>query len=346
MSTLHSLKSTVLGVSLAVVTGLALLPDTAAADDVITWRLQTHNPRASWTYEHDTVALAEKVKERTNGRLQIQVYEAGTLFSATEIFAAVQRGIIPMGTVTPGYILNRSELAAIAFGLPGSFENVWEAAHFFFNTGFEQAFREDLLTKHGVYWATSVFFPTEVVLKKPVESMDQFRSTKIRSSGSLQKFLTDAGASAPMIAGEEIYQALSSGVVDGAHWGAVTGAASLNLYEVAKYHVKPSISVAANGFIINKKAMDSLPPDIRAILVQTLNEHVWQTTAHNEIGETALLRQMQEKQGVQVVEFPPEVRSALRKAALKSWEEEAKKGSKAAQQIEKMKELLTELGHI
>lgn len=346
MSSLHLLRSAVIGITMIAVTGFGLSPNVATADDVITWRLQTHNPRASWTYLNDTVALTEKIKERTDGRLQIEVYEAGALFSANETFTAVQRGIIPMGTVTPGYILNRSELASIAFGLPGSFENVWEAAYFFFNAGFEQAFREDLLSNHGVYWATSVFFPTEMVLTEPVESVEQFRATRIRSSGSLQRFLTNAGASAPTIAGEEIYQALSTGVVDGAHWGAVTGAASLNLYEVARYHVKPAISVAANGFIINERAMERLPSDIRATLVQTLNEHVWQTTAHNEIDEKVMLRQVQEEYGVQVIELPEAVRDRMRDAALRSWAEEAENGELAAEQIEKMKALLAELGHI
>lgn len=346
MKNIRLLKIAVLGVAMIALAGLALVPTQASADDVITWRLQTHNPRASWTYDNDTVALVKKIEERTNGRFRLEVYEAGALFSATEIFGAVRRGIIPMGTVTPGYILDKSELSSIAFGLPGSFHNVWETAHFFFNIGFEEAFREDLLSKHGVYWWTSVFFPTEIVVKNPIESLDDFKATKVRSSGSLQKYLTNAGASAPMIAGEEIYQALSTGVVDGAHWGAVTGAASLNLYEVAKYHVKPSISIAANGFLINKKAMDKLPPDIRSIFVQTLNEHVWRTTAHNEIGETAMLRKVQKEQGVQVIHLPQQVRTALNEAALKTWDEEAKKGEKAAQQIDKMKGLLKELGHL
>jgi TRAP-type C4-dicarboxylate transport system substrate-binding protein len=322
------------------------ISSTHADDDVIVWRLQTHNPQSSWTYKHDTVAFAERLHERTGGRLKLEVHPAGSLFPTKEIFNAVQRGIIPIGTVTPGYITNRSELAGIAFGLPNSFHNVWEAAHFFFNKGFEQAFRDDLLEKHGIYWATSVFFPTEMVVKKPIESVEDLKSSKIRSSGILQKFLTESGASAAMIPGEEIYQALATGVVDGAHWGAVTGAASLNLYEVAKYHVRPPISIASNGIMINKKAMDKLPPDIREILISTLNEHVWTTTAHNEIDESIMLRNVQAQHGVKLIHLPESVRTAMNKAALKSWSQEAERGDMAARQIETMKALLSELGYL
>lgn len=342
-----ALKNRAWGVITLMLTTLTFAATPAYADDdVIVWRLQTHNPQSSWTYKYDTVAFAERVAERTGGRLKLEVHPAGSLFPTEEIFTAVQRGILPIGTVTPGYITNRSELAGIAFGLPSTFHNVWEAAHFFFNDGFEDAFRKDLLEKHGIYWATSVFFPTELVVKKPINSVEDLKGSKIRSSGILQKFLTDAGASAAMVPGEEIYQALATGVVDGAHWGAVTGAASLNLYEVAKYHVKPPISIASNGILINKKAMDKLPADIREILISTLNEHVWLSTARNEIDETIMLRKVQAEQGVKLIHLPESVTTVMNQAATKTWAQEAKKGDKAAQQIKTMKDLLADLGHL
>lgn len=251
-----------------------------------------------------------------------------------------------MGTVTPGYITNRSELAGIAFGLPSTFHDVWEAAHFFFNIGFEAAFREDLLDKHGVYWATTVFFPTELVVKKPINSLEDFRGLKIRSSGTLQQFLTETGASTSMIPGEEIYQALATGVVDGAHWGAVAGATGLNLYEVAKYHAKPPISIAANGVLINQKAVQNLPADVRKGLMQALREHVWSVTALNAVEEKILLRQAQEEQGVELISLPKDVLVAMNKAARKTWQQEASKGEKATEQVDKMKKLLTELGYL
>ena len=101
-------------------------------------------------------------------------------------------------------------------------------SHFHKSLGFEDMLREEA-AEEGVYWSTDKVYPTEMVVDRPIESMEDFEGLKIRSSGALQTFLTEAGASASYIPGGELYTALSSGVVDGAHWGAAQGAASMGL---------------------------------------------------------------------------------------------------------------------
>lgn len=45
---------------------------------------------------------------------------------------------------------------------------------------------------------------------------------------------------------------------------------SLSLDEVAKHHVKPPLNIAGtDAFIINQKALDKLPEDVRKILIET-----------------------------------------------------------------------------
>ncbi len=44
--------------------------------------------------------------------------------------------------------------------------------------------------------ATGTVYPTETVLKRSINSLADLQGLKIRSSGSLQSFLTDAGATA------------------------------------------------------------------------------------------------------------------------------------------------------
>src|SRR5699024_11256866 len=114
----------------------------------------------------------------------------------------------------------------IASGLPFAFHHVWEASYFFRSLGFEEAVRKEA-AKFNVYYSTDKLYPTEMVVKKPIRNWDDFTGLKIRSSGALQQFLSEAGATGTYIPGSELYQALASGVVDGAHWGAAQGAASM-----------------------------------------------------------------------------------------------------------------------
>lgn len=203
--------------TLGLTAALASAP-AAAAEESFTWKVQSHWPGSSSSYEDSLVRLKTILEERTDGRLELELYEAGSLFKAKEIFNAVSRGILEMGTISPAYAQDKITLAGIASGLPFAFRNVWEAAYFHQGLGFEQMLRDEA-AKHNVYWATDKVYPTEMVVKQPIDSWEDFTKLKIRSSGALQSFLTDAGAAASYIPGSELYSALDSGIVDGAHWG-------------------------------------------------------------------------------------------------------------------------------
>lgn len=330
-----------LGISAALVTAPA-----TAAEDTVTWKVQSHWPGASSSYTDSLVRLQRVLEERTEGRLKLKLYEAGALFKAEEIFNAVSRGILEMGTISPAYAQDKVSLAGIASGLPFAFRNVWEAAYFHQGMGFEQMLRDEA-AEHGVYWATDKVYPTEMVIKKPINNWADFTSLKIRSSGALQKFLTDAGAAASYVPGSELYSALDSGIVDGAHWGAAQGAASMALYEVAKYHVQPALNIAGtDAIIVNLKALNKLPEDMQKIVKDTLDEQFWIRTNEYLYKERITLAKVIAEQGVQVNVLPDEVQEKLVKAAQASWDEEGKRSDNAKKALEMLKDFMKELGYL
>jgi TRAP-type C4-dicarboxylate transport system substrate-binding protein len=335
-------------VGVAALAAAMLLPTQGIAQkkDVTTWRVQSHWPAASSSYKDSLLSLRDKLIERTDGRLVLEPYEASALFAATETFNAVRRGIIQMGTISPAYIIDQVPLAGVASGLPFAFRNVWEAAYFHQQMGFEQMMR-DQVAKYGVYYSTDKVYPTEMVVKNPINSWDDFTKLKIRSSGTLQVFLTDAGAAASYVSGAELYTALSQGVITGAHWGAAQGAMSMSLYEVAKYHVKPPLNIAGtDAFIINQKALDKLPEDIRKTVIDTLSEQFWLRTNEYEYQETITLAKAQKELGVQINTLPQDVQDRLAKVAVKDWEKEANRSKESAQAVDMLKKFLTDLGYL
>ncbi len=323
-----------------------LLAAVPASAETTTWRVQAHWPSASTSYTDSLKFLAERIEERTDGRLKLELFEAGSLVPTDEIFSAVRRGVVEMGTGSPGYVLDRSELAGIAFGPPAAFRDVWEVLYFFQNLGFEDMLHEEFL-EQGIYWYTDKGISTEMVVKEPIEDLDHFRSLNIRSSGTLQRFLSDAGAAASMIPGEELYQALATGVVDGAHWGAVQGALSMGLYEVAKYHVRPALNYSGtDAFWINERAMNELPDDVRDIVQQTLREQLAVRTIDYQFKEEVALARAMEEHGVQVSYLPDDVLAAMNAAAETSWDRERAKGDRAAEAMDMLEGMLRDLGHI
>lgn len=324
------------------------LPGAAQAQDkdAITWRVQSHWPSASSSYEDSLVLLKNKLEKRTDGRLVLELHEAGALFGAKEIFNAVRRGVIEMGTTSPAYLRDQITLAGIASGLPFAFRNVWEVAYFHKHLGFEQMIRDEV-AKYGVYYSTDKAYPTEMVVKEPIESYEDFEKLKIRSSGALQVFLTEAGAAASYIPGPELYPALSQGVVDGAHWGAAQGAMSMSLYEVAKYHVRPPLNIAGtDAFIINQKALDDLPADIRKTVIDTLDEQFWMRTNEYLYKETITLAKAQKELGVKVNVLPGELQNRLARTAAEFWDKEAERSAEAAKAVKMLKGFLSDLGYL
>jgi TRAP-type C4-dicarboxylate transport system substrate-binding protein len=331
-------------ITLGVSAALAVSP--AAAQETFTWKVQSHWPGSSSSYEDSLVRLKTVLEERTDGRLQLELYESGALFKPQETFNAVSRGILEMGTISPSYAQDKISLAGIASGLPFAFRNVWEAAYFHQSLGFEQMLRDEA-AEHGVYWATDKVYPTEMVVKKPINSWEDFTRLKIRSSGTLQKFLTEAGAAASYIPGGELYTALDSGVVDGAHWGAAQGASSMGLYEVAKYHVQPGLNIAGTDvIIISQKALDKLPEDMQQIVKQALEEQFWVRTNEYLYKERITLAKAIAEDGVQINTLPDDVQDRLVKTAQGMWDEEGKRSENAQKALDMLKSYLTDLGYL
>lgn len=339
-------KLTVYASALTLGVSAALAATPAAAQETFTWKVQSHWPGSSSSYTDSLGRIKRVLEERTDGRLKLQLYEAGALFKAKETFNAVSRGILEMGTISPSYAQDKVSLAGIASGLPFAFRNVWEAAYFHQNMGFEQMLRDEA-AEHGVYWATDKVYPTEMVVKKPIESWEDFTSLKIRSSGALQNFLTEAGAAASYIPGGELYSALDSGIVDGAHWGASQGAYSMGLYEVAKYHVQPALNIAGTDVIIvSQKALDKLPEDMQKIVKDALNEQFWIRTNEYQYKERITLAKAIAEEGVQVNVLPDEVQDKLVATAQKMWDEEGKRSDNAQKALDMLKSYLSDLGYL
>lgn len=340
-------KNLLSAAALALATTFAL-PGIAAAQEqkTTTWRVQSHWPSASSSYEDSLVRLKDQIEERTEGRVKLQLHEAGALFKAQETFNAVSRGIIQMGTISPGYAQDKLSLGGIASGLPFAFRNVWETAYFHKIMGFEDMLREEA-AEHGVYYSTDKVYPTEMVVKNPIESWEDFTQLKIRSSGALQKFLDEAGASTSYLPGSELYPALDTGVVDGAHWGAAQGAASMSLYEVAKYHVKPPLNIAGTDVIIvSQKALDALSDEDEETIKQILDEQFWYRTNEYQYQEQIALSNAMAEHGVQVNTLPEDVQQRLTEIAQKTWEEEGERSEKAAEALEMLKSFLGDLGYL
>jgi TRAP-type mannitol/chloroaromatic compound transport system substrate-binding protein len=330
-------RSAVFLVSLTILFGVSAR-DARAAEKVTRWKMQTHWPASSSSYADSAQVLVKKLKERTNGRLEIELFPAGALVPSKELFNAAKRGMIQIVGTSSAYPRDQVPLMDVASGLPMNFDNPWECAYFHKVMGFDDMVQK-AFAKHGLYYAPDKVYPTELSLKKPVRKFEDFKGLKLRSSGILQVYLTSIGAAGMMIPGSEIYAALTSGVVDGAHWGAVQGSDSMGFYEVSKYHLRPALNVASTDiWLINMKAMEALPADVQKILKDTLDEHFWLRTEEYIRLEAATLAKVQKEKHVELITLASDEVKKLEAAALPVWEEVAKRDPENAKAVQLLKD--------
>ena len=311
---------------------------TLAADKVVKWKMQTHWPASSSSYTDSAQVLVKKLKERTGGQLDIELFPAAALVPSKELFNAAKRGMIQIVGTSSAYPRDQVPLMDVASGLPMNFKTPWECAYYHKSMGFDDMVQQ-AFAKHGLYYSPDKVYPTELSLKKPVRKFEDFKGLKLRSSGILQVYLTSLGAAGMMLPGSEIYAALTSGVVDGAHWGAVQGSDSMGFYEVNKFHLRPALNVAATDiWLINTKAMEALPADVQTVLKNTLDEHFWLRTKEYEQLEEKTLAKVQKEKGVELITLGDADVKKMETAALATWEDVAKRSPDCAKAVQMLKD--------
>lgn len=97
MTLMHRFRNTLaFGGSAIALAATVAFGATAHAADTITWKVQSHWPGSSSSYEDSLKRIKRVIEERTDGQLKLELYEAGQLFKAQETFNAVSRGVIQM----------------------------------------------------------------------------------------------------------------------------------------------------------------------------------------------------------------------------------------------------------
>ena len=318
----------------------------AAPGKVFKWKFQSHWPAASTSFKPLKDFFDNTLTKLTGGRLQITLYPAGAITPWNEIFGSCRQGMIDGGTASPIYWMGIIPITAVASNCPMTFRAPWEGLYFHYLMGFEDMMKEAHL-KFNILYYTEKIYPTAMISKKPVRTIEDFKGMKIRSSGAIADFLKDLGAATSLIPGPEIYLALQTGVVDATHWGAASGALTMKFCEVAKYYIQPDLAMAGTDVIvINKEAFEALPKDIQTTLDLALKERVWRRSIEYTMDEVNALETMRKDYKVQVMTLPPEDQKKMVNTAMKQWDKAAAKDPASAKAVEMMKGFLKKLGTI
>jgi TRAP-type C4-dicarboxylate transport system substrate-binding protein len=312
-----------------------------AADKPIHWKFQTLVTGERLPPFKD---FADKIRVATGGRITMEVFPSGAIVPTKEMASAVGAGTLDCAFTYGGYHSGFVDIANIESGLPMGWANAAEAMMFHFVTGFRELARQ-AYDERGVYWVTPAMeTPFYLLTKKPVSSLNDLKKYKIRATAPVGAVLKEFGISTVYLPSEEFYTALSTGVVDGVIFGSEYAYASLKLQEQASYIADMKIlNPMTSAFIINKKAWNSLSPDLQMIVEQTATAF-FPVTIYSQYAIRD--REVRMKGTFKYQLFSHDDVAKLTKAAQNVWDKEATKSPRAAKAVEMLRQVAKETGRL
>jgi tripartite ATP-independent transporter DctP family solute receptor len=214
------------------------------------------------TNQHPAQKVAERfaaeVARRTNGRIQIHVYPAGTLGSEINIIQGLQTGIIDFAMHTSGYLESFVPTIQV-LDLPFLFKDS-NAAQRVLDGEPGKELASDLLAKNIVHLAWGHYGWRQVeTTDKVVRTASDMKNVKIRiQAGPLFASMFKAVGAVPVVidAGD-VYIALQQKTVDACEFPFLAYVTN-KIYEVAKHVAKTQHVYNAGALMASKPKFDAL----------------------------------------------------------------------------------------
>ena len=266
---------------------------------------------------HDSAQrCADSITAMTDGQLTVDLKAAGELVGAFEVFDAVTSGQADMYHGADYYFIGQHPgygfYASVPFGMTAQ-----ELANWYYVDG-GMEFHDELGQIFGLksFLAGNTGAQAGGWFRKEINSPEDFQGLKFRMPGQGGQALGKMGASVQNLPGAEVYQALSSGAIDGTEWIGPWADEKAGFQEITKIYYAAGFHEPGPGLSLatNREVFESLTPAQQKIIeIAAAESHQW-TLAKFLAENGAALTRLQSG-GVQVREFPDSVWDAFGKAS-------------------------------
>lgn len=240
------------------------------------------------------VLMAEKVAQKSGGRLQLKIYPGGQLGAERECVELLQIGSLAITKVSAA-IMEGFVPEYRVLGLPYIFkdqDHAWEVLNG--EIGKELLEKGDNFNLRGLcfYDAGSRSFYTK---EKPINNPNDLKGLKIRvmKSNTAVEMVKALGGSPTPISWGELYTALQGGVVDGAENNPPSFYLSHH-YEVCKYYSLDEHTSVPDVLLVSSIVWNKLSPDEKKWLQEAADESVpyqrefWAESVQEALNEVAI----------------------------------------------------------
>jgi TRAP-type mannitol/chloroaromatic compound transport system substrate-binding protein len=296
---------------------------------VFNWKMVTTWPPNFPVFQEGVERFANDVKIMSGGRLNIKVFAGGELVPPLQTFDAVSQGTVELGHGAAYYWAGKIPagvfFSSVPFGLNAQSMTSW-----LYGAGGLELWRA-LYKEYGLvpYPMGNTGVQMGGWFNKKIESLADIKGLKMRIPGLGGKVLAKAGGVPVLLAGGEIYTALERGTIDATEWVGPFHDMRLGLNRAAKFYYYPGWHEPGSELemIMNQKAYDQLPEDLRKIVENAARANSMWMSAQFEALNVKALNLLQDK-NITLLKFPDDVIRELRKLSEQVYEEQAAKDPK------------------
>ncbi len=289
------------------------------------WKMVTTWPPGFPVLQEGAERFAEHVKAMSNGRINIKVYAGGELIPALQTFDAVSQGTVEMGHGSAYYwagkVPEAQFFSTVPFGMTPRGMNAW-----LYHGGGLELWREVYEPFHVVPFPLG---NTGVQMggwfNKEIHSVDDLNGLKMRIPGLGGKVFAKAGGNPVLLAGSEVYTALERNTIDATEWIGPYHDQRLGLYRAAKHYYYPGWHEPGTvlELTVNKRAWDTLTPDLQAIITHAAESENVLMLSEMEQKNLSALKELQARDDIEIKRFPDDVLARLQSMTEETLAEEA-----------------------
>ena len=304
----------------ALLTGAAATfaaPALARAETPIHWRMVTSWPENLPGPGVSARRVAERIEALSGGRLQVEVFPAGSLVPAFEVMDAVGSGTAEMAHTAAVFWSGKLPAApfflAVPFGLVPHEHDAW------INVGGGQELWDAYYADLGVkpYLAGNTGMSMGGWFRHEIHSVSDLQGLRFRMPGLGGDLYQPMGIVQVSLPPGETLPALQSGAIDAAEFAGPFSDLALGFHQAAPYYYSPGLH-EPNGTgecIVNRGVFEALPGDLQAVVAEACRAENAYALAESERMNAEALNSLVEDHGVQLRAFPPEIVEALRARA-------------------------------
>jgi len=236
-------------------------------DKVYTLKMSTQQAETAPIVE-GFYKLAENLKEKSDGRLIMEVYPSAQLGSDDDVIEQAEQGV-NVAVLTDGSRMGTYVKEMGIIGAPYLTDNYEEILKITQGDTFK-SWETKLAEEHGVRVLSFNWYdgPRHFLTNEPIKEPKDLKGLRIRTAGSevWQESVKALGATPIAMPWGEVYSAIQQGAVDGAE-AQHTSTYPSRTYEVIKYVNKTAHFQLVNGIIVGETWFNTLPEDLQTLLL-------------------------------------------------------------------------------